>query len=306
MHGHSLGYDELLTINRLNAFLRLTVVHGPSLMLKASNQHQAALLWTLRVLSAQTSLEPFPSVVQYILDVTTLLSDSASDDVRKHLARLDLAKPAGMPSCAFAFGSIPPPDGWLSLTKPVTTPLNAQAVSTASPQSQPQSASSNQSPYQSLQQQQQQHGGSPGPLQRSMSQQHFQQQLQSQAQARSYTQYPQHAQSHKMLPQQLQRMVSNGHSGQATQLQQLQQMQQMQAYAQQRNTQVSSSQQQRAAAMASQTPATGKVGVVKQEKVEMKSVPFGLNRWEVLPESGGNPLGNETAISLTLFGARRV
>ena len=45
---------------------------------------------------------------------------------------------------------------------------------------------------------------------------------------------------------------------------------------------------------------------MKSDKVEMKPVPFALNRWEILPESGVNPAGNETAINLSLFGARKV
>lgn len=277
--------------------LRLAVVHGPGLLSKASNQHQAALLWTLRALVTHPGLEAFPSTAQYVFDVAALLSDSASDDVRKHLARLDLAKATGDARCAFIFGTAAPPDGWLNLSKPVNASVNAQAAS--SPQSQPQPLN----PNQSQQQSQQQTGSSSGPLQRPLSQQQFQQQVQSQAQGRAYPQYTQHGPPHKMLPQQLQRMASNG---QATQLQQLQQMQQMQALAQQRSAQPSPSQQQRTAAASGQPPASGKGSAIKQEKMEMKTVPFALNRWEIVPESGGNPLGNETAISLSLFGARRV
>jgi mediator of RNA polymerase II transcription subunit 12 len=35
-------------------------------------------------------------------------------------------------------------------------------------------------------------------------------------------------------------------------------------------------------------------------------VPFTLRRWELLPEQGNNSSGNDTAISLSLFGARKV
>jgi hypothetical protein len=35
-------------------------------------------------------------------------------------------------------------------------------------------------------------------------------------------------------------------------------------------------------------------------------VPFPLRRWELLPDQGNNASGNDTAISLSLFGARKV
>jgi mediator of RNA polymerase II transcription subunit 12 len=35
-------------------------------------------------------------------------------------------------------------------------------------------------------------------------------------------------------------------------------------------------------------------------------VPFPLRQWELLPEQGNNSSGNDTAISLALFGARKV
>lgn len=39
---------------------------------------------------------------------------------------------------------------------------------------------------------------------------------------------------------------------------------------------------------------------------EVKQYPFMQPRWEILAESSGNPNLNETAISLSLFGARKV
>jgi mediator of RNA polymerase II transcription subunit 12 len=44
---------------------------------------------------------------------------------------------------------------------------------------------------------------------------------------------------------------------------------------------------------------------MKQERADVKAMPYKLSRWEVLPESGSNVGGNETAISLSLFGARK-
>ncbi|KAF2691505.1 hypothetical protein K458DRAFT_381358 [Lentithecium fluviatile CBS 122367] len=281
----------------LDALLRITVAHAPVLVLKASNQHQAALMWTLRALIAHSGLDAFPPTARSLFDVATLLSDSISDDVRKQLARLDIAKPVDNDRCAFIFGSTPPPDGWLSLTKPVNAASSAQAASSS--QTQPQQPKASPSQYHG--QPQQNPGPGPGALQRSLSQQHLQQPVQLQGPTRSYSQY---SQPSKMLPQQLQRIASNSQSGQATQLHQLQQMQ---ALAQQRNIQQAPlGQQQRTTAPSTLSLSTGKASAVKQEKADMRSVPFAVNRWELLPECGGNPFGNETAISLSLFGARKV
>lgn len=107
-----------------------------------------------------------------------------------------------------------------------------------------------------------------------------------------------------MLPAQLQRTPS----GQATPapLTPMQQMQQMQ----QRAMQPSPVYSQRSTPAAGQ--GQGQAGAqppgklqLKQEK-EIRHYPFVQPRWEILAESSGNPTGNETAINLSLFGARRV
>jgi mediator of RNA polymerase II transcription subunit 12 len=252
-------------------------------------------MWALRTLIAHSGLDSFPSTAKSLFDVATLLSDSMSEDVRKQLAQWDIANPADGDRCTFIFGSLPLPDGWVDLTAPVNSTSSGQADS--SPQAQSQPASTGLAQYPGQPQHPQSIG--PGTLQRSMSQQHLQQPMQSQGQLRTYSQLPQQS---KMLPQQLQRMGSHGQSGQPTNLQQLQQMQ---ALAQQRNVQPSLNQQQRTYMASAQSLANGKIGGVKHEKVEMRPVPFALNRWEILPESGSNMLGNETAISLSLFGARK-
>lgn len=83
-------------------------------------------------------------------------------------------------------------------------------------------------------------------------------------------------------------------------------MQQMQAMAQQCQNTISP-QLQRTPSMQNQLPKATKTSGVKQERADAKPVPYKLSRWEVLPESGSNAggSGNETAISLTLFGARK-
>lgn len=256
-------------------------------------------MWHLRALGTQLALEAYPSIVQYIFDVAVLLSDSVSENVRKHLARLDVTKAVDN-RWTFIYGAVASPDGWLTLTKPANTPSNPHP--TASPQAQPQPSSQ----YQ-LQYAQQPQGLGSVPLQRAFGQQQYQQQMPSpgQTNARAYP-HPQHPQPNKMFPQQLQRMAPNGHNGPP----QLQQMQQMQALTQQRNTRPSPVQQQRAVAVPPPPPpptsGVRKGGAMKQDNAERKAVAFALRRWEILPDSGGNAGGNETAISLGLFGARKV
>lgn len=254
-------------------------------------------MWSLRSLLAHPCLESFALVQQYVFDVATLLSDYISEDVRKYLTRLDMAKCGADNRYLFIFGAIPQVDGWLGLTKPAPATGASQAGS--SPQGQPQTPSS------TSQNQQQQNTNIMPPLSRSMSQQHYQQ-VQGQVQGRGL-QYQQNQQAHKALAQQLQRAASQG--SQNSQLQQMQQFQHMQSMGQQRQMSMSANQQQRMAstpASALSQTSVGKSGGTRPEKVDVHPVPFVLNRWEILPESGGNPTANETAISLNLFGARRV
>lgn len=88
----------------------------------------------------------------------------------------------------------------------------------------------------------------------------------------------------------------------------MQQLQQMQGLAQQRAMQPSPAYSQRPTPAASQGTATntglGKLQI-RQEK-ELRHYPFVQPRWEILAESSGNPNANETAINLSLFGARKV
>lgn len=289
----------------LNALLRLTVVHGSKPLHRVPNQLQAALLWSLRLLFTHQGLSTSPALAEYVFDVAMLLADNVSDDVRNQLAKLDAAKSLDDPRCRFLFGSTPTRDGWLALAKPIASTAASQP--TSSPQQPPQQT--NQSPSQQQHvQDQQNHPSGAVPLQRTLSQQQQQQLLsQSQNQSRMHAQYSQHPQANKMLSQ-LQRVASGaGQNTQQSQLQQMQQMQQMQSLAQQRGTQPSPVQMQRQPMPPSQpSNRTAKSSMAKQEVREMRTVPFALKRWEILPESGGNPAGNETAISLALFGARKV
>lgn len=119
---------------RLNAFLRLAVVHSSSSLNNAPSQHQVALLWSLRSLFIHPALVAHPSMSELVFDVAALLSDSISDEVRIHLAKLDAIKATDNARCTFVFGTVAPGDGWLALSKPVSSPA-LQASS--SPQLQP-------------------------------------------------------------------------------------------------------------------------------------------------------------------------
>ncbi|KAF2021724.1 hypothetical protein BU24DRAFT_457677 [Aaosphaeria arxii CBS 175.79] len=305
----------------LNALLRLAIVHGPIRLTQAPHQHQAALLWSLRLLFTNPLLMTVPSITDQIFDVTALLSDYVTDDVRNHLIKLDTMKSTNDPRCTFVFGTMPHPDAWLAAARPVASIPQANSSMQTQPkqvaqqqQSNPSTPSSgagvmqrslSQQQQQQQQQQPQQQQQQPKQQQQPHQQQQQPMQAPSQNQTRTNPQYPQQAQQNKMLSQ-FQRMASM-QGGQHSQLQQMQQMQQMQALAQQRSMQPSPVQLQRQPASAPQpVPSFSRPTSTRFEKKEMKQVPFALKRWEMLPESGGNPAGNETAISMTLFGARRV
>jgi mediator of RNA polymerase II transcription subunit 12 len=293
-----LGLSPTMCRLWLNALLRLSLVDGSSSLGKSPHQHQAALLWSLRSLLTHPAFEAYPSISEFIFDVAAILSDSIADDVRNHLMRLNSSRPTMDSRCGFLFGMMPEHDGWLALARPVIAPPAPITPAVSSPHSQ---SSQNSAGY-FQQHQGQGQGASPGApfLQRSHSQQNLQ--AQAQNQNRMYPQYPQHpqhpqhSQQNRMLAQ-LQRMSSS--NGQLSQLQQMQQMQQ-------RSAQPSPATMQRQPAPPPQNGGPNKARAQKPEEQEMKTVPFALQRWEVLPESSGNAAGNETAISLTLFGARKV
>lgn len=282
----------------LTALLRLAVSHASTMISNATHPYQTAMMSAMAALLTHPTLELYPTITEHVFDVTVFLSDYISDDVRFHVTRLDGARLANDSRCVFILGVTAPVDGWLVLARPVNAPPNQSSSQPPTPtplQGQP-------TPYQNPQAQA---TGSPTPQQRYASQQQQrQQQMQAAQQAqqtRNMQQYSQHPQN-KMLPAQLQRTPS----GQAipSPLSQMQQMQQMQ----QRAMQPSPVYSQRPTPAAGQgqavTQAPGKLQL-KQEK-EIRHYPFVQPRWEILAESSGNPTGNETAINLSLFGARRV
>lgn len=282
----------------MNALLRLAVTHCSTMLRNATHHHQTALMEVMKLLVAHPTLELYPTISEHIFDVAAFLSDYIFDDVRNHVARLDSVRLTDDSRCLFVLGVTAPVDGWLVLTKPVNPPLNQ-------PSSQPPTPGSSQpAPYHSPQMSA---TGSATPQQRYLNPQQQRQQHAQTQQTRPYPQYTQHPnQQNKMFPAQLQRTPSNQASPSA--LQQMQQMQQMQGLAQQRATQPSPVYSQRPTPAASSGGANGTAPAklqIRQEK-EIRQYPFVQPRWEILAESSGNPHANETAISLSLFGARKV
>lgn len=280
----------------MNALFRVLLSHSTSLVRNASHQHQTALMVSLRSLITHPVLEVYPRIAEHVFDVAVVLSDLLSDDVRIQLAHAESGSCSEDPRCAFLVGSTTPIDGWLVLAKSVVQPQNL-----ASSQAQTPSSVTNQHQVQQMPS-----SGAPTPQQRYFNQQQQrQQQMQAQQaqQMRSYPQYSQHTHpQNKMLPAQLQRTPSNQPN--PTPLQQMQHMQHMQSLAQQRATQPSPVQSQRPTPAAGGSgPTTGKPLAVQAR--EVKQFPYTQPRWEILAESSGNPNANETAINLSLFGARR-
>jgi mediator of RNA polymerase II transcription subunit 12 len=300
---------------------------------KIPSQHQVALLWSLKRLMTHPALVYYPTMMEFVFDVALLLHDSISDDARQHFTKLDAVKSLRDPRCTFLFGSSPSIDRWLALAKPVTLATNSQPT----PSSQPATPSTdqNQNPMQQTQLQQPLQnrttpGASPHPLQRSLSQQQRQLQTpQTQNSNRMYPQYPANPQyPHQRMWSPYPQMPSASGQAQNPQMSQYQQMQRMQQIQQsmaqqQRNMQgppvpQQTQQQQRQMAPTLTQPSgtsqggagkgTAGAGTVptKQDAVEMRMFPFAVKPWEILPESGGNAQANETAISLGLFGARKV
>ena len=276
---------------------RVLLSHSTSLLRNAAHQHQTALMIALKSLIVHPVLEIYPRIAEHVFDVAVVLSDLLSDDVRIQLARAETATCSDDPRCSFIVGSTMPIDGWLVLTKPVPQPqLPSQPQSPAPQQGQQNSPMS---------------GSGATPQQRYFNQQQQRQQLMQAQQAqqmRNNPQYPQHTHpQNKMLPAQLQRTPSN--QATPTPLQQMQHMQHMQSLAQQRATQPSPVQSQRATPAAGGPGGTSTSGLsklpAKAPAVEVRQFPFQQPRWEILAESSGNPNANETAINLSLFGARR-
>lgn len=275
------------------------------MLLNATHAQQTAFIGVLKSLLTHQALELYPALTEHIFDVAVILSDSISDDVRIQMARVDAARLLDDARCHFILGIAAPVDGWLVLTKPVIIPSAAQ---TSSQPSTPVASQSQSSPIPSPQVS----ASVPAtPQQRYFNQQQRQQMQQAQ-QMRSHAQFSQQSMSqNRNLPAQLQRTPSN----QASPLQQMQHMQHMQGLAQQRATQPSPVQSQRPTPAAGQGAMGGPVGGAGLGKLqttyagqhkELRQYPFMQPRWELLADTSATSTLNETSISLSLFGARKV
>ncbi|KAJ8106996.1 hypothetical protein OPT61_g9171 [Boeremia exigua] len=302
--------DSSIVSDLMNALFRVLLSHSTSLVQNASHQHQTALVVALKSLITHPVLEVYPRIAEHIFDVAVVLSDVLSDDVRIQLARAESATScADDPRCVFIVGPTMPTNAWLVVTKPVIQPQPPHNF--APSQLQPPSMHNQQ--HSLPQNQPMPSSGGPTSQQRYFNQQQQrQQQMQVQQaqqaqQMRGHPQYPQHTHpQNKMLPAQLQRTPSNQPTPTPMQqMQQMQHMQHMQSLAQQRATQPSPVHSQRP------TPAAGGPGLMTgklpaAQVREVKQFPYVQPKWEILAESSGNPNANETAINLSLFGARRV
>lgn len=297
---------------RLTALLRLAAAHCAAWLRNATQSQQTALMAALQALITHKTLELYPSITEHIFDVATILSDNVSDDVRIQIARLELASSTDSERIYFISGAAAPADGWLMLTKPITHQINPHTSQPSTPLTAQQNLAS---PYQSPQTT----SSTPAtPQHRYFNQQQQRQQLQQPQQAqqtRTYPQYPQQGmQPSRQLPAQLQRTPSFQPS--PSSLQQMQHMQQLQGLAQQRASQPSPIHSQRPTHAAGSSLAGGSAsGATPMNKLqtsyanhqrEFRQYPFVQPRWEILAESSGNPTLNETALNLSLFGARRV
>lgn len=243
-------------------------------------------------------------MTEQIFDTTVYLSDFVSDDARINTARNDTVRFTDDARCHYILGIAPAVDGWLAVAKPVNNVHNPQ---TSSQPSTPITSQPQASPFQSPQLSS---SGPATPQQRYFNQQQQQRhQMQQAQQMRSLSQSAQQPSgAGRNLPAQLQRASS----GQASALQQMQQMQQMQGLAQQRATQPSPVHSQRTTPAAGQATLGGPVGGSNLGKLntnqprEFRQYPFMQPRWELLADTSANPNLNETSISLTLFGARKV
>ncbi|KAF2752001.1 hypothetical protein M011DRAFT_463486 [Sporormia fimetaria CBS 119925] len=303
----ALGQDQLSTLfSWVIALLTLAADHAAPSLQNIPIQQQAAFVWSIGRLFAEPALSAHSRIPQFAYDVAMVLHDVISEDARVHLSKLHAAKTHEDLRCSFLFGGTASADGWVALVKPIPLPNTTPTV--PSPQIPPTSASSP-SP-------QQFQGASPLALNLTPPPQSFGQYNTQQPNpqlsntGRMFPQYPQHPQRPPpdRLLTQLHQLGPTLTQKQQAQLQQMQRMQLQGLTQQQRNLQ-SHMQLQRQAASASprpgmQTPTRTGGPATKQENVELRTFPFTLKPWELLAESGGNAIANDTAVSLSLFGAR--
>ncbi|KAK8151770.1 hypothetical protein IWX90DRAFT_90627 [Phyllosticta citrichinensis] len=298
----------------IQALLHLIIVHktpsspSPSTSSTASPQHQphpskpntshqASLIWILRSYLLNSELRPFQVTTEYALDVAATLSDDLPEEARNQLCKMESQRPSSDARIAWLLGRTDKSNNmaWLGLVTPVhgTNQSNTTNPAPAQPAYQHQARGGLLA----------QHAGYPHTPIPQYQPQHAHQQ-QGFWQARHHHQpYPPYAHQHQRLHS------FSGMPGQGGSV----------GFAVGGNA---------ASPVASSTPAaapsvSSAQGSANAAVEYTKPVPFHLRRWEILPDtsvSGGSggggaagpgasssaAAGNDTSLSLTLFGGRRV
>ncbi|KAK8185417.1 uncharacterized protein BKA78DRAFT_356261 [Phyllosticta capitalensis] len=275
--------------------------HQPHPPPKPNTSHQASLIWILRSYLLHPELRPFQGTTEYALDVAAVLSDDLPDEARTQLCKMESQRPSGDARIAWLLGRTDKGNdmAWLGLVTPVHG-TNQTGSSTGTPAA----------AAQPMQHQHQARGGLLGqpagyphsPMPQQFQPQHALHQQQGFWQARhqpyqqpfAYQQRPLHS-SFPSLPGQSGGSVGFAVGGAAPTP---------------GASPASSSVTSAAAAPASSSQHNS--GGLEYTK----PIPFHLRRWEILPDASGggatggpggaSSAGNDTSLSLTLFGGRRV
>jgi mediator of RNA polymerase II transcription subunit 12 len=256
--------DTQRLLSSLGTLLHLATLYSSRASNAADNnapsQPRIALLTTLCSLLIRPALQLHNSLLEYIHDVASTLSDSLPDTILSNLAKNITTKD---PRLSNILGCSPNPDAWLAI---VSNPTLATMMGGGQG-------------LRGLAR-----NGQPGPTGLGIG-----------------------GSGHQLSPQQIQQAQFSGrplppqHPLLQQQQQQILQQQQQQAM----QSQMTSPQQGSSAATFVKT--SGGVGVLGGlPRGEVKVAPFPLRRWEIMSDATPVVGGNDTSLSLGLFGARRV
>ncbi|KAF1982842.1 hypothetical protein K402DRAFT_186817 [Aulographum hederae CBS 113979] len=305
-----------------------------------NHNESPSILPILCTLITHPHLQQAPTTISYLCDVAALFEDDLTDEARAQFARTEVPRSRRDPRIVFLFGSPDTGDSWLGL---VTSANIAQTHApptpgpqTPAPQTPGPLGARGQAPGQPLPHQQQQQGGfwnraalqqqqqqRPPNLQRQISQGQFQGLYQQQQQQGVYGGMNQ-AGRPGYAQQQQQQMGERG-MGMTSTLPS-QQQQQQQARQSPAPTPTNAANPNASPRPASPIPPTPNLNRSNTTNNHWNPpISFPIRRWEILPDTstatafygpgagvamgGGVTVGsgaNETAVSLALFGARRV
>ncbi|KAK7513265.1 uncharacterized protein IWZ02DRAFT_493580 [Phyllosticta citriasiana] len=283
---------------------------------KPNTSHQASLIWILRSYLLHPELRPFQATTEYALDVAATLSDDLPEEARNQLCKMESQRPSGDARIAWLLGRTDKSNdmAWLGLVTPIYGTNQASSSSTISGPAQPSHQHQHQARGGLLAQQ----AGYPHSPMPQYQNQHAMHQQQGFWQARHHHQpYPPFASQHQQRPlHSFPGLPTQGGSvgfavggGSST----------SPMPPASSTTPVPGTPSASASASPFQGASASAAGVEYT-----KPVPFHLRRWEILPDtsvgsgSGGasgaagpggasnGAAGNDTSLSLTLFGGRRV